>query len=82
MQLLVFGSANIDHVYRLPHQVRAGETLAAVDYARNPGGKGLNQAVALAKAGQPVRFAGVIGEDGLFLRISSRNRAWILPACR
>ncbi len=68
MKLMVFGSANIDHVYQLPHFVRAGETLASISYARNAGGKGFNQALALAKAGQEVCFAGAIGQDGLFLK--------------
>ena len=68
MKMLVFGSMNIDHVYRMPHLVRAGETLASGAYQRNPGGKGLNQAIALARAGMDVHFAGAIGQDGLFLR--------------
>ena len=68
MKMLVFGSMNIDHVYRMPHLVRAGETLASSVYQRNPGGKGLNQAIALARAGMDVHFAGAIGRDGLFLR--------------
>lgn len=68
MKILVFGSLNIDHVYRMPHLVRAGETIASISYQKNAGGKGLNQAIALAKAGQAVRFAGAIGKDGLFLR--------------
>ncbi len=68
MKLLVFGSLNIDHTYRMPHLVREGETLTSSAYARSEGGKGFNQAVALAKAGQPVHFAGAIGQDGLFLR--------------
>lgn len=68
MKMLVFGSMNIDHVYRMPHLVRAGETLASSAYQRNPGGKGLNQAIALARAGMDVHFAGAIGRDGLFLR--------------
>ena len=66
--MLVFGSMNIDHVYRMPHLVRAGETLSSSVYQRNPGGKGLNQAIALARAGMDVHFAGAIGRDGLFLR--------------
>ena len=37
-------------------------------YSRNAGGKGLNQAIALARAGQDTAFAGAIGQDGLFLR--------------
>lgn len=68
MKLLDFGSANIDHVYRVDHMVRGGETLASARYQRNIGGKGLNQAAALAKAGVDTCFAGAIGEDGLFLR--------------
>ena len=38
-----------------------------IDLRRTKGGKGFNQAVALAKAGVEVYFAGAIGEDGLFL---------------
>lgn len=68
MKLLVFGSLNIDHTYHVPHRVQEGETLSSERYERNIGGKGLNQAAALAKAGQPVDFAGKIGEDGLFLK--------------
>lgn len=68
MKTLVYGSLNIDHVYQLPHALRPGETLASQSYQRNAGGKGLNQAIALARAGQEVWFAGQIGEDGLFLR--------------
>ena len=68
MKLLVFGSLNIDHTYQLPHLVREGETLSSTGYAKNEGGKGFNQAVALAKAGVDVSFAGAIGQDGLFLR--------------
>ncbi len=68
MKVLVYGSLNIDHVYRLPHFVREGETLHSLGYARSEGGKGFNQAVALARAGSAVCFAGAIGEDGRFLR--------------
>lgn len=68
MKLLVFGSLNIDHVYHLPHLVREGETISSECYERNEGGKGFNQAVALAKAGQEVWMAGAIGSDGVFLK--------------
>ena len=68
MKLLEFGSLNIDHTYQLPHLVRPGETLASDSYHKSEGGKGFNQAVALAKAGQEVYLAGAIGQDGLFLR--------------
>lgn len=68
MRILVFGSANVDHVYLLSHFIRPGETQAALSYTRKEGGKGLNQALALARAGQQTAFAGAIGEDGLFLK--------------
>lgn len=68
MRLLDFGSLNIDHTYQLPHLVRAGETLSSTQYQRSEGGKGFNQAVALAKAGQEVFFAGAMGKDGSFLQ--------------
>lgn len=68
MKLLVFGSLNIDHTYQVHHLVREGETLSSESYTKNEGGKGFNQAAALAKAGFPVHFAGAIGSDGLFLK--------------
>lgn len=67
MKLLDFGSLNIDHTYQLPHLVRKEETLSSTSYKRSEGGKGFNQGVALARAGQSVYFAGAIGRDGQFL---------------
>ena len=67
MKLLDFGSLNIDHVYRLERMVREGETIAAEEYQKNAGGKGLNQAIALRKAGAEVYMAGAVGQDGGFL---------------
>ena len=66
--VLNFGSLNIDHVYNVPHFVHPGETLSAQNYAVYPGGKGLNQSIALARAGINVKHAGRIGKDGLFLK--------------
>jgi ribokinase len=65
--ILNFGSLNIDHVYQVRAFVRPGETISSTGYDRVPGGKGLNQSVALARAGAPVFHAGKVGEDGLFL---------------
>ncbi len=62
------GSINIDYVYQVDHQVRPGETLAAESYQVFPGGKGLNQSIALAKAGVEVTHVGKIGKDGLWLK--------------
>jgi ribokinase len=67
MTILSFGSFCIDHVYRVPHFVRPGETLAALDYQVFAGGKGLNQSLAIARAGAKVSQAGSIGEDGRWL---------------
>ncbi len=68
MKALVFGSLNIDCVFHLPHLVRAGETIASSAFIRNEGGKGLNQAAALGRAGAETYIAGAIGQDGAFLR--------------
>lgn len=68
MKVLNFGSLNIDNVYRLHHIVRPGETIAASSNAVFAGGKGLNQSIALARAGAKVYHAGMIGKDGIFLK--------------
>ncbi|MFC3285343.1 ribokinase [Litchfieldella rifensis] len=46
-----FGSINIDHVYRVAHLVRPGETLASSSYRQALGGKGANQSLAMVRAG-------------------------------
>ncbi len=66
-RILNFGSLNIDMVYAVDHFVRPGETLAAKSVEFFPGGKGLNQSVALKLAGGEVYHAGKIGNDGLWL---------------
>ncbi|MEI3210531.1 MAG: hypothetical protein V8S14_06470 [Lachnospiraceae bacterium] len=40
MKILNFGSLNIDHVYKVPHFVKKGETLSSEDLKQYPGGKG------------------------------------------
>ena len=67
MKVLCFGSLNIDYIYKVPHFVKKGETLASERLQVFGGGKGLNQSVALAKAGTEVYHAGSIGQDGMFL---------------
>ena len=67
MKILNFGSLNIDYTYRVDTFVKAGETISASTMQKNIGGKGLNQSVALAKAGAQVYHAGSIGPDGDFL---------------
>lgn len=68
MKILNFGSCNIDYVYNVVEFVKAGETISALSTSGHSGGKGLNQAVAAARAGGNVFFAGNIGEDGSFLK--------------
>lgn len=67
MKVLTFGSLNIDYVYKVEHMVQKGETISSLGLQVFSGGKGLNQSIALARAGAEVYHAGAIGEDGLFL---------------
>lgn len=62
-KLLVYGSLNIDYVYQVPHFVQPGETLLSSRRDVFAGGKGLNQGVALARAGGNTFFAGAVGQD-------------------
>ncbi len=59
----ILGSANMDIVFRVERIPRPGETLLADSAVRFPGGKGLNQAVAAARAGATTRFIGALGDD-------------------
>ena len=64
MRVLNFGSLNLDYVYQVDHFVRPGETLSSISRAVKLGGKGLNQSIALARAGAKVAHAGCIGMGG------------------
>ncbi|MBP5159446.1 MAG: ribokinase, partial [Lachnospiraceae bacterium] len=64
MRILDLGSANYDYVYSVDHLAAPGETVSALGYNRYFGGKGLNQAVAIARAEEKVMFAGHVGSDG------------------
>lgn len=64
MKILSFGSLNYDHVYEVDHFTEPKETQSSLSYIRNFGGKGLNQSIALAKAGMDVFHAGRLGSDG------------------
>lgn len=61
--VVVVGSLNLDLVARTPRIPRPGETVQGTDYAELPGGKGLNQAVAAARAGARVAMVGAVGDD-------------------
>lgn len=58
---------NIDYVYHVDHFVRPGETIRVRSRDIVCGGKGLNQAIALAKAGLDVTAAGFLGAEGQIL---------------
>lgn len=64
MKVLNYGSLNLDYTYSVPHIVVPGETITSTKLEIFPGGKGLNQSIALSKAGMEVYHAGQIGEDG------------------
>ena len=67
MKILNLGSLCIDNVYSVPHFVKPGETLSCSNYEVHPGGKGLNQSLALAHAGMDIWHAGRVGADGSWL---------------
>lgn len=68
VKILNFGSLNIDNVYQVDHMVLAGETQSSLGLKLFAGGKGLNQSVALARAGSTVYHAGAVGkQDGALL---------------
>lgn len=64
MKIVNFGSCNVDHVYKLGHIVCAGETEHSRESEVYPGGKGLNQSIAVARAGAQIYHAGCVGKDG------------------
>ena len=63
MKIYNLGSLNIDYVYSMDHFVSAGETLSSTKMEIFPGGKGLNQSVALAKAGAKVIHGAIVGDS-------------------
>ena len=61
--ILVFGSINADFFLNVKSLPRPGETVLCPSYTFYPGGKGANQAVAAARLGAEVMFAGSVGKD-------------------
>lgn len=54
---------NMDMVVKTSHIPQPGETVLGGSFLMNPGGKGANQAVAVARLGGDVTFIGKIGDD-------------------
>ena len=67
-RLVNLGSLCIDRVYRVSSISVPGETVASKSFSIYPGGKGLNQSLAAAKAGASVSHHGCIGTDGSWLK--------------
>ncbi len=67
MKVLGFGSMNLDYVYSVEHIVTPGETISSGGREVFAGGKGLNQSIAVAKAGLEVWHAGILGAGGEML---------------
>ncbi|GAA4676981.1 ribokinase [Frondihabitans cladoniiphilus] len=63
LSVVVIGSANLDYLVRVPAHVRPGETILATGLTKQPGGKGMNQAVSAARLGADVTFVGAVGDD-------------------
>ena len=62
-KIVVIGSSNTDMVVQSHHIPKPGETVLGGEFIMNPGGKGANQAVAVAKLGGDVTFIARVGED-------------------
>ena len=63
VEAVVIGSLNMDLVVRAPRAPSAGETIHATEFRLVPGGKGANQAVAMARLGGRVAMVGRVGAD-------------------
>ena len=62
-RIVVVGSINLDLVVRVARLPQPGETVGGGTFARVPGGKGANQAVACARLGAEVTMIGAVGRD-------------------
>jgi len=61
--IVVVGSINMDLVARADRIPITGETVPGTEFQTHPGGKGANQAVAVARLGYPVSMIGRLGND-------------------
>ena len=71
--ILNFGSCNLDHVYTVNAFVSPGETLSSKTYRTFPGGKGLNQSIAIVQAGGSCAHVGRIGKDAEWLKAQLKS---------
>ena len=84
MKVLNIGSLNLDYTFRVDAFIQPGETKLARSLSVQCGGKGLNQSVALARAGFEVLHGGLLGSDGAMLadclRTHGVSTELLLPA--
>lgn len=81
MKILCFGSLNIDYTYKVDHFVQKGETLSWEALHVFSGGKGLNQSIALAKAGAEVYHAEAmdLAEKASAIAVTRRGASTSIP---
>ncbi len=75
MKVLVFGSLNIDQVYKVDHFVQPGETLSSDDLQLFCGGKGMNQSIAFSRSGADTWHAGAVGNSDCEMLIQGLKEA-------
>jgi len=75
MTIIVFGSINMDLVAKASRLPVAGETLLGYDFLTAPGGKGANQAVAVARLGIPTQMVGRVGGDSFGVELVNSLQA-------
>jgi ribokinase len=61
--IVVIGSSNAEMRIQVDRMPEPGESILGIGFSTNPGGKGVNQAVAAARVGGLVTFIGRVGED-------------------
>lgn len=75
-RVVVVGSVNVDHVFRLEQLPAPGETVLALDSMRTGGGKGGNQACAASRWGARTAFVGSVGRDDDGVAAEQDLRHW------
>jgi len=74
LSILIIGSLNMDLILKTERIPFAGESLLGKEYKYSPGGKGANRAIAAARLGANVTFAGKIGKDNNGIELKNRMR--------
>lgn len=80
--LFVLGSLNMDLVIESKRLPKVGETLEGLRYFQNPGGKGGNQAVAVARLGGRAKMVGAVGDDAFGVQLKHALLDSGVDACR